>query len=52
MLGFRVSGKMAYVVVKEKFKKLKELLHGWNKEVFGVLVLNIDNLVKEINALY
>lgn len=38
-------------VVKEKFKKLKELLRCWNKEVFGVLHLNTYNVVKDINAL-
>lgn len=38
-------------VVKEKMKKLKEKLKWWNKEVFGVLDLNIEKFVKDLNGL-
>lgn len=48
--SFAVSGPKAFVV-KEKFKLLKERLRKWNKEVFGVLDLNIEALVRDINAL-
>lgn len=30
---------------------LKERLRGWNREVFGILDLNIEGLVKYLNAL-
>ncbi|MCH84540.1 hypothetical protein A2U01_0005372, partial [Trifolium medium] len=29
--------------------RLKEELRGWNREVFGILDLNIENTVKELN---
>lgn len=48
--GFNVLGFKAHVV-KEKFKMLKVKLRNWNKEVFGILDLNIDALVRELNAL-
>lgn len=35
--------------VKEKLKLLREKLRWWNKEVFGFLDLNIQNMVREIN---
>jgi hypothetical protein len=46
--SFDVRGKKAYVL-KEKFRLLKESLRKWNKEVFGILDLNIENTVKELN---
>ncbi|MCI00463.1 hypothetical protein A2U01_0021482, partial [Trifolium medium] len=42
------KGKKAFVL-KEKLKRLKEELKGWNKEVFGVLDMNIESTVKELN---
>ncbi|PNX98293.1 cysteine-rich receptor-like protein kinase [Trifolium pratense] len=42
------KGKKAFVL-KEKLKSLKEALKGWNKEVFGVLDMNIESTVKELN---
>ncbi|GAU51623.1 hypothetical protein TSUD_414500 [Trifolium subterraneum] len=45
-----VTGKKAFVI-KEKLKRLKEELRGWNREVFGILDLNIENTVKELNEL-
>lgn len=39
-------------IVKEKIKLLKEKLHGWNKEVFGLFDLNVETMVKELNALH
>ncbi|MCI20516.1 hypothetical protein A2U01_0041678 [Trifolium medium] len=41
------KGKKAFVL-KEKLKRLKEALKGWNKEVFGVLDMNIESTVKEL----
>ncbi|GAU32122.1 hypothetical protein TSUD_218730 [Trifolium subterraneum] len=46
--GFKVSGKKAYVL-KEKFRMLKECLRKWNREVFGILDLNIEKTVKDLN---
>ncbi|PNX81845.1 cysteine-rich receptor-like protein kinase [Trifolium pratense] len=43
-----IKGKKAYVI-KEKLKCLKEELRGWNREVFGILDLNIEKTVKELN---
>lgn len=37
--------------VKEKLKLLREKLRWWNKDVFGFLDLNIQNMVREINML-
>jgi exonuclease III len=48
--SFDVRGKKAYVL-KEKFRLLKESLRKWNKEVFGILDLNIENTVKELNEI-
>lgn len=45
-----VNGKVSYVA-KEKLKKLKKHLRIWNKEVFGILDLKIDNIVAELNEL-
>ncbi|MCI20776.1 cysteine-rich receptor-like protein kinase, partial [Trifolium medium] len=45
-----IRGKKAFVV-KEKFKRLKEALKGWNKEVFAILDLNIDKTMKELNEM-
>jgi hypothetical protein len=36
---------------KEKMKSLKEALKVWNKEVFGILDLNIEKTVKDLNDL-
>lgn len=44
----QVEGKH-YYVIKEKFKMLKEGLRRWNREVFGIKDLHIDNIVKELN---
>ncbi|MCH80366.1 LINE-1 reverse transcriptase like, partial [Trifolium medium] len=43
-----IKGKKAFVI-KEKLKRLKEELRGWNREVFGILDLNIEKTVKELN---
>ncbi|PNY11621.1 cysteine-rich receptor-like protein kinase, partial [Trifolium pratense] len=43
-----ISGKKAFVI-KEKLKRLKEELRGWNREIFGILDLNIEKMVKELN---
>ncbi|PNX97063.1 cysteine-rich receptor-like protein kinase, partial [Trifolium pratense] len=43
-----INGKKAFVI-KEKLKRLKEELKIWNKEVFGILDLNIEKTVKELN---
>lgn len=34
-----------------KLKYLKRKLYDWNKKVFGMVELNIDTLVEELNAL-
>ncbi|PNX59162.1 cysteine-rich receptor-like protein kinase, partial [Trifolium pratense] len=46
--SYNVKGKKAFVL-KEKLKMLKESLKSWNKEVFGILDLNIEKTVKDIN---
>jgi hypothetical protein len=46
--SFNVHGRKAFVL-KEKFKMLKDCLRKWNKEVFGILDLNIEHTVKELN---
>ncbi|GAU33427.1 hypothetical protein TSUD_380630 [Trifolium subterraneum] len=43
-----VKGKKAYVL-KEKLKRLKDSLNVWNREVFGIIDLNINKTVKELN---
>ncbi|PNX54610.1 cysteine-rich receptor-like protein kinase, partial [Trifolium pratense] len=43
-----IRGKKTFVL-KEKLRKLKEILKVWNREVFGILDLNIDKTVKELN---
>ncbi|MCI46653.1 hypothetical protein A2U01_0067894, partial [Trifolium medium] len=43
-----IEGKKAFIL-KEKLKRVKEELKRWNKEVFGVLDLNIESTVKELN---
>jgi hypothetical protein len=48
--SFVVHGKKAYVL-KEKLRLLKECLRKWNREVFGILDLNIDKSVKNLNAI-
>ncbi|CAJ2631177.1 unnamed protein product [Trifolium pratense] len=47
-VSYNVQGKKAFVL-KEKLKLLKESLKIWNKEVFGILDLNIEKTVKDIN---
>jgi hypothetical protein len=42
--SFDVYGKKAYVL-KEKSRLFKECLRKWNREVFGILDLNIDKSV-------
>ncbi|MCH80186.1 LINE-1 reverse transcriptase like, partial [Trifolium medium] len=46
--GFDVHGSKTYIL-KEKFKLLKECLKKWNREVFGILDLEIEKTVKDIN---
>lgn len=41
----------ASFTVKEKLKKLKEKLKWWNHGVFGILDINSDKLVGEMNEL-
>ncbi|MCH80924.1 LINE-1 reverse transcriptase like [Trifolium medium] len=43
-----IRGKKAFIL-KEKLKILKENLKVWNREVFGILDLNINKTVKELN---
>jgi hypothetical protein len=45
-----IQGKKAFII-KEKLKRLKIALKTWNQEVFGILDLNIDNTVKDLNDL-
>jgi hypothetical protein len=45
-----IQGKKAFVI-KEKLKRLKIALKTWNREVFGILDLNIDQTVKDLNDL-
>ncbi|GAU20609.1 hypothetical protein TSUD_33450 [Trifolium subterraneum] len=46
--SLNINGRKAHVL-KEKMKRLKEELKVWNKEVFGILDLNIDKTVKDLN---
>jgi hypothetical protein len=46
--SFHVKGKKAFVV-KEKLKLLKECLKDWNRDVFGILGLNIEKMMHELN---
>ncbi|MCH91947.1 LINE-1 reverse transcriptase like, partial [Trifolium medium] len=48
--NLKVTGKKAFII-KEKLKQLKEGLKIWNREVFGLIDLNIENTVTELNAL-
>ncbi|KAK2449476.1 hypothetical protein QL285_008670 [Trifolium repens] len=43
-----IHGKSVFIL-KEKMKILKEALKGWNKEVFGIVDLNLEKTVKELN---
>ncbi|GAU30605.1 hypothetical protein TSUD_62250 [Trifolium subterraneum] len=43
-----ICGKKAFIV-KEKMKKLKEALKAWNREIFGLMDLNIEKTVKDMN---
>lgn len=38
-------------VAKEKLKYLKDKLKVWNKEVYGILDINIDGLVRDMNVM-
>ena len=46
----QITGRKAYVI-KEKLKIIRESLKKWNKEVFGWLDLNIENIVADMNEL-
>jgi hypothetical protein len=48
--SMEIQGKKAFVI-KEKLKRLKIALKTWNREVFGILDLNIDQTVKDLNDL-
>lgn len=48
--SFDITDTKAFIV-KEKFKMLKDKLRGWNKEVFGIMDLNIETVVKVLNDL-
>jgi hypothetical protein len=43
-----IRGNNAFIL-KEKMKSLKEALKNWNREVFGIVDLNIEKTVKELN---
>jgi hypothetical protein len=43
-----IRGNSAFIL-KEKMKSLKEALKNWNREVFGIVDLNIEKTVKELN---
>jgi hypothetical protein len=45
-----IHGKKAFII-KEKLKRLKEALKLWNQEVFGIVDINLDKTVKELNDL-
>lgn len=47
---YKVDGWMAHVV-KEKLKFLKESLKVWNKEVYGIMDLNLEGIVKDMNIM-
>lgn len=46
----KVQGKASFVI-KEKLKGLRERLKIWNKEVFGIMDLEVDRAVKNLNQL-
>jgi hypothetical protein len=48
--SLNVQGKNAFVI-KEKLKKLKDALKAWNRDVFGILDLNIDKTVSDLNEI-
>jgi hypothetical protein len=43
-----IRGNSAFIL-KVKMKSLKEALKNWNREVFGIVDLNIEKTVKELN---
>jgi exonuclease III len=43
-----IRGNSAFIL-KEKLNRLKEALKNWNREVFGIVDLNIEKTVKELN---
>lgn len=45
-----IVGWVSYVF-KEKLKRLKETLKGWNKSQFGMIDRKIDSLQEEIHSL-
>jgi exonuclease III len=48
--SLNVQGKKAFVI-KEKLKKLKDALKAWNRDVFGILDLNIDKTISDLNEI-
>ncbi|GAU34402.1 hypothetical protein TSUD_217420 [Trifolium subterraneum] len=45
-----IHGRKVFIL-KEKLKRLKESLRKWNHEVFGIMDLNIEKTVKELNEI-
>ena len=37
---------------KEKLRRLKDNLKRWNREVFGILDLNVEEAISQLNSLY
>src|ERR1044072_125652 len=48
--GIQIHGRGAYVL-KEKLKRLKGLLKGWNKDVFGDIIAKKKDLGVKMNLL-
>ncbi|GAU42970.1 hypothetical protein TSUD_188430 [Trifolium subterraneum] len=46
--SMNIHGKKAFIL-KEKLKRLKEVLKTWNREVFGIMDLDIEKTVKDLN---
>ncbi|KAI5431318.1 hypothetical protein KIW84_035480 [Lathyrus oleraceus] len=44
------TGEVAFVL-KEKMKYLKEILRKWKKEVFGILNLEMEDVMRSLNDL-
>lgn len=45
-----IQGKKVYRL-KEKLRRLKDKLKVWNREVFGLLNLNVEEAIAELNSL-
>lgn len=43
-----INGNVAFVL-KEKLKGLKGCIRTWNKECFGILELNVESSIKNLN---